>query len=114
MPILETMVNGLKLPNPFVIGSGRSVSRSTPMTHRMVLIALTPSHPARSAASQPSWMCVTFGVSFAHTGTFAAPITQRQTSSMIPQSCPIAAPIFRSGNPCGQEKFNSNASTPVA
>jgi hypothetical protein len=33
---------------------------------------------------------------------------------MITQSCPMAAPIFRSGNPCGQEKFSSNASTPVS
>ena len=33
---------------------------------------------------------------------------------MIAQSWPIALPIFRSGSPCGQEKFSSNASMPVA
>ena len=59
-------------------------------------------------------MCVTFGVIFAQTGFFAALITQPQTSSRISGSSPIAAPILRSGKPCGQEKFNSNASTPQA
>jgi hypothetical protein len=33
---------------------------------------------------------------------------------MIAQSWPIAAPILRSGRPCGQEKFSSNASMPVS
>src|SRR5438477_455225 len=37
-------------------------------------------------------MCVTLGVSFAHTGTFAALMTQRQTSSMMAQSWPTTAP----------------------
>ena len=99
---------------PSTVGSGRSVSRSTPVTQRIVLIAETPSHPADSAASAPAAMLVTFGVSFAQTGILAADITQPQTSRMMALSCPIAAPILRSGNPCGQEKFNSNPATPVA
>ncbi len=59
-------------------------------------------------------MCVTFGVIFAQTGFFAAAITQPQTSSTISGFSPIAAPILRSGNPCGQEKFSSKASTPAS
>src|ERR1700730_3044974 len=76
----------------------------------MVLIALTPSTPPRNAARLGSVMRVTFGVIFAQTGFFAAVITQPQTSSTIPGFSPMAAPILRSGNPCGQEKFNSNES----
>ena len=53
-------------------------------------------------------------VIFAHTGFFAAPITQPHTSSRISGFSPIAAPIFRSGNPCGHEKFSSNPSTPAS
>src|SRR3954462_5681531 len=59
-------------------------------------------------------MGVTLGGGVAQTGTFAAPTTHWQTSPMMPQSWPMAAPIFRSGKPCGQEKFNSDASTPVS
>jgi hypothetical protein len=84
------------------------------MTLRIVLIALTPWQPARNAARLGSSMWVTFGVIFAQTGFFAARITQPQTSSKISGFSPIAAPIFRSGNPCGQEKFNSKASTPTS
>src|SRR5262249_26042329 len=93
---------------------GRSVSRSTPITLRIVLIALTPSQPAFSAARVGSSICVTLGVIFAHTGTFAALITHRQTSSRISGFSPIADPIPRSRSPCGQEKLHSNASTPAA
>ena len=82
------------------------------MTLRIVLIALTPWQPPRNAARLGSVMRVTFGVIFAQTGFFAAFITQPQTSSTISGFSPMAAPIFRSGNPCGQEKFNSNESTP--
>ena len=53
------------------------------MTLRIVLIALTPWQPPRKAARLGSSMCVTFGVIFAQTGFFAAPITQPQTSSTI-------------------------------
>ena len=84
------------------------------MTLRIVLIALMPVTPARSAARLGSSMCVTFGVIFAHTGFVAAPITQPQTSSRISGFSPIAAPILRSGRPCGQEKFSSKPSTPAA
>src|SRR5256714_1635180 len=59
-------------------------------------------------------MCVTFGVIFAHTGTLAAPMTQRQTSSRISGFSPIAEPMRRSGRPCGQEKLHSKASTPAS
>ena len=84
------------------------------MTERIVLIALMPSHPARSAARPGSSMWVMLGVIFAQTGFVATPFTQPQTSSRISGSCPIAEPIFRSGSPCGHEKLSSNASTPAA
>ena len=100
--------------NPSTVGSGRRVSRFTPITLRMVLIALTPWQPPRNAARLGSVMRVTFGVIFAQTGFFAAAITQPQTSSTISGFSPIAAPILRSGKPCGQEKFSSNESTPAS
>ena len=59
-------------------------------------------------------MCVTLGVILAHTGILAALITQPQTSSRMSGFSPIAEPIFRSGNPCGQDKLHSNASTPAS
>ena len=59
-------------------------------------------------------MCVMFGVILAQTGFLAAPITQPQTSSNKSGSCPMAAPMRRSGRPCGQEKFSSKPSTPAS
>ena len=56
------------------------------MIDRIVLIALIPWHPARSAARTGSSMCVIFGVILAQTGRFAAGITQEQTSSRISES----------------------------
>ncbi len=83
------------------------------MTLRIVLIALTPWQPARRAARLGSSMRVMFGVIFAQTGFVAAPMTQPQTSSNTSGFWPMAAPILRSGKPCGQEKFSSKASTPA-
>ncbi len=84
------------------------------MTLRIVLIALSPVHPAFRAARLGSSMWVMFGVILAQTGRFAAPMTQPQTSSRMSGSWPMAAPILRSGRPWGQEKFSSNASTPAS
>ena len=84
---------------PSTEGSGRSVSRSTPITLRMVLIAATPSQPARSAASAGASMWVMFGVIFAHTGIVATSLTQPHTSSSRSGSWPMAAPMRRSGSP---------------
>src|SRR6185436_17862310 len=50
----------------------------------------------------------------AQTGIFATSVTQLVTSSVRSGCSPISEPIFRSVIPCGQEKFNSNASTPVS
>ena len=77
-------------------------------------MAAMPVAPDWSAAREGSSMCVTFGVIFAHTGLVAALITHATTSLRISGFSPIAAPILRSGNPCGHEKFSSNASTPQA
>jgi hypothetical protein len=58
-------------------------------------------------------MRVTFGVIFAQTGSSRLPSPSRK----LPQRSrfsPIAAPILRSGNPCGQEKFSSKESTPAS
>jgi hypothetical protein len=55
-------------------------------------------------------MSVMFGVIFAQTGTDALALIHPQTSSNKTQSWPIAAPILRSGIPCGHEKFISKAS----
>ena len=41
-------------------------------------------------------------------------MTQPHTSSRMSGSWPIAAPILRSGRPCGHEKLSSKASTPAA
>src|SRR5947208_296202 len=84
------------------------------MTLRIVLIALIPWQPAASAAREGSSMCVTLGVILAHTGTFAADMTQPQTSFRISGFSPIAEPIRRSGRPWGQEKLHSKASTPTS
>ena len=54
------------------------------------------------------------GVIFAQTGTVATSLTHPHTSSSTVQSWPIAAPIFRSGMPCGHEKLISKASTPTS
>ena len=82
------------------------------MHERMVLIAATPFAPPRKAARAGSRMSPMLGVIFAHTGRSVAPTTQLVTSSTISGSCPIAAPMFRSGCPCGQEKLHSKPSTP--
>ena len=58
---------------PSTVGSGRNVSRFTPVTLRIVLIALTPWQPARNAARVGSSMRVMLGVIFAQTGFVAAP-----------------------------------------
>ena len=73
-----------------------------------------PSQPARSDARVGSSMCVTFGVILAHTGFLATSITQPHTSSRMSGFSPIAAPIFRSGKPCGHDMLSSNASTPAS
>src|SRR2546429_1733534 len=53
------------------------------ITLRIVLIALTPSHPPRNAARLGSVIRVTLGVIFAQTGFLAAFINQPTTSSTI-------------------------------
>lgn len=55
-------------------------------------------------------MSVILGVIFAQTGTVAFAFIHPQTSSKRAQSWPTAAPILRSGIPCGQEKLISMAS----
>src|SRR4029453_4109005 len=47
-------------------------------------------------------------------GIFAPSVTQLVTSSVKSGCSPISEPILRSVMPCGHEKFNSNASTPVS
>ena len=99
---------------PSTVGIGRSDFKSTPMMLRIVLMTETPWAPAERAERDGSSMRVTFGVIFAQTGFVAAAITQPVTSSTRSGFSPIAAPIFRSGRPCGQEKLSSNPSTPVS
>ena len=84
------------------------------MTLRIVLIALMPSAPDSSEARAGSVMCVMLGVIFAQNGRSVASRTQAHTSRSRSGFCPIAAPIARSGSPCGQEKLSSNPSTPLA
>ena len=79
----------------------------------MVLMAAMPAAPPLMAARAGSRMSPMFGVIFAHTGIpFAASTTQPVTSSTMDGSCPIAAPMLRSGWPCGHEKLHSKPSTP--
>ena len=99
---------------PSTVGIGRRVSRSTPMTERMVLIAAMPSQPLAKAARLGSSMWVTFGVIFAQTGILETSFTQELTSPTMSGSWPMAAPIFLSGRPWGHEKFSSKASTPTS
>ena len=84
------------------------------MTERIVLIAEMPTAPPRTAASEGSLMLVMFGVIFAQTGIRETSVTQRVTSSVKSGCSPISEPIMRSVMPCGHEKFNSKASTPVS
>ncbi len=87
---------------------------STPVTERIVLIADTPCAPPRIAARAGWQMSPMFGVIFAHTGWSTAAVTQPVTSSTIAGSCPIAAPMLRSGWPCGHEKLSSRPSQPAS
>ena len=84
------------------------------MTERIVLMAEIPCAPPRTAATDGSLMLVMFGVILAQTGIFETSVTQRVTSSVRSGCSPISDPILRSVMPCGQEKFNSKASTPVS
>src|SRR5207237_7843545 len=93
---------------------GLSVSRFTPITERIVLMAEMPLAPPRTAASEGSLMFVMFGVILAQTGILATSVTQLVTSAVRSGCSPISDPILRSVMPCGQEKFNSKASTPVS
>mmetsp|Transcript_7961 Transcript_7961/g.22018 ORF Transcript_7961/g.22018 Transcript_7961/m.22018 type:complete len:250 (-) Transcript_7961:360-1109(-) len=99
---------------PSTQGSGARVSRLTPMMDMMVLIAAMPSMFFSRQTLAGSVMSVMFGVILAHTGTVATSLTHPHTSSSTEQSWPIAAPIFRSGMPCGHEKLISKASTPTS
>ena len=60
--------------------------------------------------SQTWVMSVIFGVILAQTGIVAFALIQPHTSWSKSQSWPTAAPILRSGIPCGHEKLISNAS----
>mmetsp|Transcript_1963 Transcript_1963/g.4421 ORF Transcript_1963/g.4421 Transcript_1963/m.4421 type:complete len:264 (+) Transcript_1963:366-1157(+) len=99
---------------PSTEGSGRSVFRLIPMTDMMVLIAASPSMPLSSETRPGEVMLMSFGVIFAHTGIVEASAIHLVTSCSSSQSCPMAAPMRRSGMPCGQLKLISSASTPVS
>ena len=65
-------------------------------------MAATPSHPASSEVRAGAVMSVMLGVILAHTGLVDLALIHPHTSSRMPQSCPIAIPMRRSGIPCGQ------------
>ena len=81
-------------------------------------------HPLRLAGflreirrGHPELAFVLSSVSFSVTsalGILPSSLQRRSSSSTKSGLTPIADPIFRSGKPCGQERFNSNASTPTS
>src|SRR6266480_2881481 len=88
------------------IGRPESTSTAVPDT---VLIAVTASAPALSAALATSVMSVTFGLSFTNTGMctrfFTAWVTSATTFGLWPISTPTSFT-------CGHETFSSTAIAP--
>ncbi len=98
---------------PSTIGRGSKVSRFMPVIELIVLIALSPSAPARLAARATTRMSVMFGVSFTSTGVRAASFTHSVIICAYSGTCPTALPMPRSLMPCGQPKFSSSPSAPA-
>ena len=98
---------------PSTVGSGRSVSRSTPITLRIVLMAATPWQPPASAASQRR-RCWSRSASAWPT---PAPWRRRDPPADLAHDgvvLPHGRPHLPLGQAVGQLKFSSKPATPVA
>ena len=84
------------------------------MIELIVLISETASAPPLLAARAGSRTSVIFGVNLTITGILLCCLHQRVTISTYSGTCPTAAPMPRSGIPCGQPKLSSTPSAPVA